>query len=79
MGLVWDTLHEPDRVLNARIRDGIDSAVFGPCAEVENLSIRRNRNEAGWQDDGMDFVFVGNTPDGKHQRVWYVDGVRVPR
>ena len=41
---------------------------------MENPSIRRNRNEAVWQDDGMNFVFIGKTPDGKHQRVWYFDG-----
>ena len=30
----------------------------------------RHRNEAVWQDDGMNFVFIGCTPEGCHMRVW---------
>ncbi len=75
---MWEILHESYRVLNQRYRDGLDRDVLGLYAEMENPSIRRNRNEAVWQDDGMNFVYIGKTPDGKHQRVWYFGGRRVP-
>ena len=77
-GLVWKILHESYRTLNQRFLKGLDPGVLGLYAEMENPSTRRRRNETVWQDDGMNFVFIGRTPDGKHQRVWYFEAARVP-
>jgi hypothetical protein len=77
-GLVWKILHESYRLLNKRFQCGDDPGVLGLYAEMENPSIMRCRNEAIWQEDGMNFVFIGKTQDGRHMRVWYFDGARVP-
>ncbi len=77
-GLVWKILHESYRLLNERFQQGDDPKVLGLYAEMENPSIMKYRNEAVWQEDGMNFVYIGRAPDGKHKRVWYFDGARIP-
>jgi hypothetical protein len=47
--------------------------------EIENQSLMKVRNDAVWREDGMNVVFIGRTPDGRHIRVWYFDGARIPR
>jgi hypothetical protein len=77
-GLVWKILQESYRLLNERFQQGNAPGVLGLYAEMENPSIMRVRNEAVWQEDGMNFVFIGKTQSGRHVRVWYFDGARVP-
>ena len=64
--------------LNERFRQGYDPGVLGLYAEIENTSLMRVRNELVWQDSGMNAVYIGRTPDGRHIRVWYFDGARIP-
>lgn len=78
-GLVWDILRESYRLLNRRFSQGIDCEVLGIYAEMENRSIMRNCRDAIWRDVGTNFVFIGRTPEGRHQRVWYFDGAKIPR
>lgn len=76
--LVWKILGKSYRLLNERFQQGEDPGVLGLYAEMENPSIMRVRNEAVWEEDGMNFVFIGRTQDGRHLRIWYFDGVRIP-
>jgi hypothetical protein len=76
--LVWDILRESYGLLNERFTQGIDCDVPGIYAEMENPSIMRNCRDAVWRDMGMNFVFIGRTPEGWHQRVWYFDGAKIP-
>jgi hypothetical protein len=76
--LVWDILQESYRILNNRFHLGFDPDTLGVYAEMENSTIMRVRNEAVWQDNGMNFVFIGKTQNGQHIRVWYFDGARIP-
>jgi hypothetical protein len=76
--LGWKILHESYRLLNERFQQGDDPGVLGLYAEMENPSIMKCRNETVWQEDGMNFVFIGKTQGGRHIRVWYFDGARVP-
>ena len=77
-GLGWKILHKSYRLLNERFQQGDDPGVLGLYAEMENPSIMKCRNEAVWQEDGMNFVYIGKTQSGRHVRVWYFDGARVP-
>ena len=77
-GLVWKILGKSYRLLNERFQQGDDPGVLGLYAEMENPSIMRVRNEAIWQEDGMNFVFIGRTQEGRHKRIWYFDGARIP-
>ena len=72
--LGWQILHESYRLPDERFLHGFDREVLGLYAEIENRSIMRHRNEAVWQDDGMNFVFIGRTESGHHKRVWYFRG-----
>ena len=76
--LFWKMLHESYRVLNERFQSGYDPGVLGLFAEIESQSIMRAQKAAVWSQDGMNAVFVGRTPEGKHLRVWYFDGAKVP-
>jgi hypothetical protein len=76
--LVKDILRESYRVLDELFCQGYDPQVLGIYAEIENPSIMRHRNEAIWQDNGANFVYIGNTQDGKPMRVWYFHGARLP-
>ena len=76
--LFWKILLESYRFLNERFLDGCDPDVLGLYAEIENRSIMRNRSDLVWHDCGMNAVYIGRTPDGRHIRVWYFDGARVP-
>lgn len=76
--LVWQILHESYRLLNERFLHGFDRDVPGLYAEMENPSVMRRRNEAVWEDNGMNFVFIGRTEGGYHMRVWYFSEARIP-
>lgn len=76
--LGWKILHDSYRLLNEQFQQGEDPGVLGLYAEMENPSIMKCRNEAVWQEDGMNFVFIGKTQGGRHLRVWYFDGATVP-
>ena len=76
--LVKQILAESYRLLNERFCLGSDRDVLGIYAEIENRSVMRVRNEAIWRDRGANFIFFGRTQDGRHQRVWYFDGARIP-
>jgi hypothetical protein len=67
--LVWDILQESYRILNNRFHLGFDSDTLGLYAEMENPTIMRVRNKAVWQDNGMNFVFIGKTQNEQHIRV----------
>jgi hypothetical protein len=76
--LFWRILRESYRVLNHRFVEGHDPDVLGAYAEIENSSIMRVCSELVWQESGMNVVYIGRTLDGRHQRVWYFEGARVP-
>ena len=78
-GLGWRILQESYRLLNERFRSGCDRNMRGIYMEIENPSVMKVRNDAIWQENGMNVVFIGRTPDGRHMRVWYFDGARIPR
>ena len=42
---------------------------IGVITMVENERLAKHRNEAIWRGSGM--VYIGNTPQGKHLRVYY--------
>lgn len=71
-------LQHSHRLLNERFQQGIDPEVLGIYLEIENPVVMHVRNDAVWQDDGMNAVYVGRTSDGRHMRIWYFDGARVP-
>jgi hypothetical protein len=77
-GLFWDVLLESYRVLNDRFLRGCDPSVLGLYAEIENPSIMRVRNEVVWRESIMNAVFIGKAKDGRHIRVQYFDGARIP-
>jgi hypothetical protein len=76
--LFWKILLESHRLLNERFLRGCDSGVLGLYAEIENRSIMRSRSDLVWRDEGMNAVYIGRAQDGKHLRVWYFDGARIP-
>ena len=55
-------------------RDGTNPAI-GIITLVENPRIRENRNEAIWPASGM--VYIGNSGEGHHIRVYYFKGARI--
>ncbi len=75
--LIWEILQQSYRLLNECFQDGNDPKVLGLYAEMKNPSIMKCRNETVWQEDGMNFVYIGRTQDGRHKRVWYFDGARI--
>ena len=77
-GLVQQILAESRRLLNERFQAGYDSGVLGIYIEVENPTVMRVRNEVIWQDLGANIVYIGKRRDGRHLRVWYFDGARIP-
>jgi len=76
--LFWAILLESYRFLNERFQQGCDPTALGLYAEIESRSIMRARNDLVWRDHGMNAVYIGRTQDGRHIRVWYFDGARVP-
>ena len=78
-GLVWRILQESHRLLNQRFQEGCDPNVLGIYMEIENDKVMRFRNDAVWQENGMNVVYIGQTRDGQHIRVWYFDGARIPQ
>jgi hypothetical protein len=76
--LLWNIALESYRLLNQRFLQGCDPDVLGLYAEIESPSIMRNRSDLVWHDGGMNTVYIGRTPDGRHIRVWYFDGARIP-
>lgn len=77
-GLWRQILLESHRLLNDRFQVGYDQDVLGIYMEIENHNVMRTLNEAVWQSGGMNVVYVGRTATGRHTRVWYFDGARVP-
>jgi len=55
-------------------RDTTDRAI-GLITLVENQRIKENLNEAVWPASGM--VYIGNSPEGHHIRVYYFKGARI--
>ncbi len=52
------------------LNDGPESdRCIGVITMVENERLMKHRNEAIWRGSGM--VYIGNTPQGKHLRVYY--------
>ncbi|MFV1968605.1 MAG: hypothetical protein ACC628_24555 [Pirellulaceae bacterium] len=76
--LFWNILLESHRFLNERFLRGCDPGVPGIYAEIENTSMMRVRNDLVWRDNGLNAVYIGRTQDGRHVRVWYFDGARIP-
>jgi hypothetical protein len=76
--LFWNILLESYRFLNERFLHGCDSGVLGLYAEIESRSLMQARKDLVWQHCGMNVVYIGRTPDGRHVRVWYFDGARIP-
>ena len=77
-GLFWKILLESFAVLNERFQHGQDSDVLALYAEIENASIMRCLRRAVLRNYGMNAVYVGRTQDGRHMRVWYFEGARIP-
>ena len=73
-GIFWSIVRKSYAVLNERFREGCDPGVLGAYVEIENASLMRVRNDAVWREGGMNVVYIGRTPDGRHVRVWYFDG-----
>lgn len=76
--LFWEIQLESYRILNERFIRGCDPGVLCLYAEIENPSIMRVRNEAVLRENGMNVVYIGRTQDGRHARIWYFDGARIP-
>jgi hypothetical protein len=76
--LMWNIALESYRFLNQRFLEGCDPSVLGLYAVIESPSIMRNRSDLVWHDGGMNAVYIGRMPDGRHIRVWYFDGARIP-
>jgi hypothetical protein len=76
--LVWRIGAESYRLLDERFRRGCDPGVLGLYAEIESASLMASRKEAVWREYGMNVVYIGRTQDGRHLRVWYFDGARIP-
>lgn len=55
-------------------RDSNDMAI-GLITLVENQAIKENRNEAIWPASKM--VYIGNTKEGSHIRVYYFKGAHI--
>ena len=75
--LVRRVLVKSYETLNDRYQHGHDQECAGLYMEIENPSIKRNRNETVWTDFGANVVFIGKTPKQDHARIWYFDGSRV--
>lgn len=64
-------------------RDFLESMSQGDVADpaigiitlVENERLKHNRNEAIWPASGM--VYIGNSKEGHHIRVYYFSGARI--
>jgi hypothetical protein len=65
-------------VLESRFLSGIDASVLGLYLEVENPKLMRVLDHAVWRDLAANVVYIGRTPQGHDQRVWYFEGARVP-
>ena len=72
--LVRHVLARSYQVLNDRYQCGHDQDCAGLYMEVENESVKRHRNQTVWCDLGANVVYIGNTPQGDHARVWYFQG-----
>jgi hypothetical protein len=55
-------------------QDDTDQAI-GLITLVENPSLKQHRNEAVWPASGM--VYIGNSKEGHHIRVYYFKGARI--
>lgn len=55
-------------------RDESNPAI-GIITLVENRRLKEHRNEAVWPASGM--VYIGNSGDGHHIRVYYFKGARI--
>jgi hypothetical protein len=78
-GVCWEILRESYGMLNERFVRGCNPDVLGLYAEIENQSLMRVTNEAIWQCRGMNVVYLGRKRDGRHLRIWYFDGARIPK
>ena len=76
--LFWNILLESYRLLNERFLQGNDPGVLGAYGEIENPSVMRSFKHVVWHENGMSSVYIGRTQDGRHIRVSYFDGARIP-
>jgi hypothetical protein len=56
-------------------RDEVANPAIGLITLVENERIKENRNEAIWPASGM--VYIGNSKEGHHIRVYYFKGAEI--
>lgn len=76
--LYWRILRQSYEVLNGRFLQGHDPHVLGCYAEIESRSILKTHRNLVLQSGGMNAVYIGHTPDGRHIRVWYFEGAQIP-
>lgn len=76
--MVMQITLESYQLLNERFLAGHDSGVLGLYAEIDNPGLMRLCNEVVWGEYGMNFVYIGRTETGRHIRVWYFEGARIP-
>lgn len=63
-----------DFLESVHAQDDTDQAI-GLITLVENPSLKQHRNEAVWPASGM--VYIGNSKEGHHIRVYYFKGARI--
>jgi len=56
-------------------QDEIPGRAIGLITLVENERLKQHRNEAIWPASGM--VYIGNSGEGHHIRVYYFKGARI--
>lgn len=63
-----------DFLESIHLQEGVDPAI-GIITLVENDRLKEKRNEAIWPASRM--VYIGNSPEGHHIRVYYFKGARI--
>jgi hypothetical protein len=76
-GLARSMIVAGHRALNARFVAGERPEILGVFIEVANAEFAAARNLAVWCNEGMNAVFIGKSPEGRHRRIWYFDGARI--
>lgn len=56
-------------------QDSVDQKTIGVITLVENQRLKESRNEAIWPASKM--VYIGNSREGHHIRVYYFKGARI--
>lgn len=76
--LSLDLFHASYAVLNERFQANEDKDVLGIYLELQNEGLNRQFKYAVWEAEGMNVVYIGKSPQGRHRRVWYFDDAMVP-